>query len=78
MVLLGLGEALGHLVLEPGGEAGAHLGRRGADVVDELLELAQVGVDRIAGERALERVQLAGLLGAQGVTLAHGRPFSAS
>ena len=65
------------LVLEARGEAGAHLRRGRADVVDEVVELAQVGVDGLAGERALERVELAGLLGAQGFTLAHGRPFSA-
>ena len=55
----------------------AHLRRCGTDVGDEVFELAQVGIDAIAGERAVERVELADLLGSQGFTLAHGRPFSA-
>ena len=65
-------------MLEARGESGGHLRRGRADVLDELGELAQVRFDGVAGERALERVELALLLGAQGITLAHGRPFSAS
>ena len=68
-----LGERCSRLAAKPGLICGA-VARMSCD---EVLELAQVGVDGIAGERALERVELADLLGSQGFTLAHGRPFSA-
>ena len=70
-------EAVGHLLLEAGGEGRRHLRARRADVADELLELAQLELDGFAGERAVERVEVALLLGGQRFTMAHGRPPSA-
>ncbi len=61
-------------LVERVGEGGVHDGALVAHEGGELGQVGQVGIDRAAGERVVERGQLAG----EGLRRAHRGPFAAS